>query len=258
MRRPAFPVRTFRHGWRGRSEARTTIRKSIWSPARSGLHATPGRGERCRDRRRRAQGRRRAEEQDQREGLCARLRRAHRQAAVDLPHHPEARRVRATTPGRRIPGRYTGNTGVWGQISVDEQLGMVYLPVELPTGDYYGGHRPGNGLFGESLVAVDLKTGQRKWHYQLVHHGIWDMDIPCAPMLVDIVVNGRPIKAVAQPTKQAVPLRVRPRDRPAHLAHRGKGRSKRATFRASGIRPRSHFPPSRRPTTEPGRSRSTI
>jgi quinoprotein glucose dehydrogenase len=98
---------------------------------------------------------------------------------------------------------YTGNTGVWGQISIDEQLGMAYLPVELPTGDYYGGHRPGNGLFGESVVAVDLKTGQRKWHYQLVHHGIWDMDIPCAPMLVDITVNGRAIKALAQPTKQA-------------------------------------------------------
>jgi quinoprotein glucose dehydrogenase len=98
---------------------------------------------------------------------------------------------------------YTGNTGVWGQISVDEQLGMAYLPVELPTGDYYGGHRPGNGLFGESIVAVDLKTGVRKWHYQLVHHGIWDFDIPCAPILVDISVNGRPVKAVAQPTKQA-------------------------------------------------------
>jgi glucose dehydrogenase len=98
---------------------------------------------------------------------------------------------------------YTGNAGVWGQISVDEELGMVYLPVELPTGDYYGGHRPGNGLFGESLVAVDLKTGQRKWHYQLVHHGLWDMDIPCAPILADITINGRTVKAVAQPTKQA-------------------------------------------------------
>ncbi|MDE3160298.1 MAG: pyrroloquinoline quinone-dependent dehydrogenase, partial [Acidobacteriota bacterium] len=82
-------------------------------------------------------------------------------------------------------------------------LGMAYLPVELPTGDYYGGHRPGNGLFGETLVAVDLMTGQRKWHYQLVHHGIWDMDIPCAPILADITVNGRALKAVAQPTKQA-------------------------------------------------------
>jgi quinoprotein glucose dehydrogenase len=97
---------------------------------------------------------------------------------------------------------YTGNAGVWGQISVDEELNTVYLPVELPTGDYYGGHRPGAGLFGESVVAVDLTTGKRKWHYQLVHHGIWDMDIPCAPILIDITVNGRAIKALAQPTKQ--------------------------------------------------------
>src|SRR5216110_3388327 len=98
---------------------------------------------------------------------------------------------------------YTGNTGVWGQISVDEELNTVYLPVELPTGDYYGGHRPGAGLFGESVVAVDLTTGKRKWHYQLVHHGIWDFDIPCAPILIDITVNGRAIKALAQPTKQS-------------------------------------------------------
>jgi quinoprotein glucose dehydrogenase len=98
---------------------------------------------------------------------------------------------------------YTGNTGVWAQISVDEELGLAYLPVELPTGDFYGGHRPGNGLFGESLVAVDLKTGKRKWHYQLVHHGIWDWDIPCAPILLDLTMNGRTVKAVAQPTKQS-------------------------------------------------------
>jgi len=97
---------------------------------------------------------------------------------------------------------YTGNAGVWAQMSVDEETNTLFLPVELPTGDYYGGHRPGNGLFGESLVAVDLKTGQRKWHFQLVHHGIWDMDIPCAPILADITVDGRPVKAVAQPTKQ--------------------------------------------------------
>jgi quinoprotein glucose dehydrogenase len=97
---------------------------------------------------------------------------------------------------------YTGNAGVWAQMSVDEDLGLVYLPVELPTGDYYGGHRPGAGLFGESIVAVDLQTGKRKWHYQLVHHGIWDMDIPCAPILMDISVNGRTIKALGQPTKQ--------------------------------------------------------
>ena len=98
---------------------------------------------------------------------------------------------------------YTGNTGVWGQMSVDEELGTIYMGVEIPTGDYYGGHRPGNGLFGESLVALDLQTGKRKWHYQFVHHGIWDMDVPCAPILTNITVNGRTIKAVAQPTKQA-------------------------------------------------------
>jgi quinoprotein glucose dehydrogenase len=97
---------------------------------------------------------------------------------------------------------YTGNTGVWTQITVDEQLGLVYLPVESPTGDYYGGHRPGDNLYGESLVCVDLKTGQHKWHFQLVHHPLWDMDISSAPILADITVEGRAVKAVAQPTKQ--------------------------------------------------------
>ena len=97
---------------------------------------------------------------------------------------------------------YTGNTGIWAQISVDEELGLAYLPVETPTSDYYGGNRPGNNLFSESLVAVDLYTGERKWHFQLVHHGIWDHDIPCAPILIDIMIDGRLVKAVAQPTKQ--------------------------------------------------------
>jgi quinoprotein glucose dehydrogenase len=97
---------------------------------------------------------------------------------------------------------YTGNTGVWTQITVDEQLGLVYLPVESPTGDFYGGHRPGTNLYGESLVCVDLKTGQRKWHFQLVHHPLWDMDISSAPILADITVDGKSIKAVAQPSKQ--------------------------------------------------------
>src|SRR6267143_627313 len=97
-----------------------------------------------------------------------------------------------------------GNTGVWTQITVDEELGLVYLPVEDPTSDLYGGHRPGNNLFGDSLVCVDLKTGQRKWYFQIVHHPIWDLDMPAAPLLADIVVNGRPIKAVAQATKQGL------------------------------------------------------
>jgi quinoprotein glucose dehydrogenase len=98
---------------------------------------------------------------------------------------------------------YTGNTGSWGQMSVDEDLGLVYMGIELPTGDYYGGHRPGNNLFGESMVAADIKTGKVKWYYQYVHHGIWDMDNPCPPILADVVVDGRPVKVVAQPTKQA-------------------------------------------------------
>jgi glucose dehydrogenase len=96
-----------------------------------------------------------------------------------------------------------GNTGVWTQISIDEELGLVYLPVESPTSDFYGGHRPGNNLFGESLVCVDLRTGQRKWHYQIVHHPIWDYDLSSAPLLADINVGGKAIKAVALPTKEA-------------------------------------------------------
>jgi quinoprotein glucose dehydrogenase len=96
-----------------------------------------------------------------------------------------------------------GNTGVWTQITVDEELGLVYLPVESPTSDFYGGHRPGNNLFGESLVCVDLKTGKRKWHFQVVHHPIWDYDLSSAPILADINVNGKAIKAVAMPTKEA-------------------------------------------------------
>jgi quinoprotein glucose dehydrogenase len=96
-----------------------------------------------------------------------------------------------------------GNTGVWTQMTVDEELGLVYLPVEDPTSDYYGGHRPGNNLYGDSLVCVDLRTGQRKWHFQVVHHPIWDFDLSSAPILADINVGGRAIKAVALPSKQA-------------------------------------------------------
>jgi quinoprotein glucose dehydrogenase len=96
-----------------------------------------------------------------------------------------------------------GNTGVWSQMSADPELGLVYLPVEMATGDYYGGNRPGSTLFADSLVAVDVKTGRRRWHYQTVHHGIWDYDLACAPILFDMQRNGRTIKALAQPTKQA-------------------------------------------------------
>ena len=100
--------------------------------------------------------------------------------------------------------RYTGNTGVWGQISVDIELGIVYLPTEMPTNDYYGGHRHGDNLFSDSIVAVDLETGDLIWHYQVIHHDVWDWDFPCAPVLVDVEIEGRPgiTKIVAQPSKQ--------------------------------------------------------
>ena len=99
--------------------------------------------------------------------------------------------------------RYTGNTGVWAQMSIDPELNMAYFPVEAPTGDYYGGHRPGNNLFAGSVVAVDLETGERVWHFQTVHHDIWDWDLPAAPVLGDITVDGREIKALVLPTKQS-------------------------------------------------------
>ncbi|MBI4484619.1 MAG: pyrroloquinoline quinone-dependent dehydrogenase [Acidobacteria bacterium] len=97
---------------------------------------------------------------------------------------------------------YTGNAGVWTPFTADEELGYVYLPVEAPTSEYYGGHRAGNNLYSSSLVALDAKDGRRVWHYQLVHHDIWDYDISSPPILMDITSDGRPIKAVVQPTKQ--------------------------------------------------------
>jgi quinoprotein glucose dehydrogenase len=96
-----------------------------------------------------------------------------------------------------------GNTGVWTQMSADEELGLVYVPVEDPTGDYYGGHRPGNNLFADSLVCLDLKTGQRKWHYQVVHHPIWNYDLSSEPILADMMVDGKMRKLVLLPGKQA-------------------------------------------------------
>ena len=98
---------------------------------------------------------------------------------------------------------YTGNAGVWGPFSADPQLGYVYLNIESATNDIYGGHRPGNNLYSDSLVAVDIKTGKKIWHQQLVHHDIWDYDMPPHPILIDINVDGKPIPAVVQLTKQA-------------------------------------------------------
>ncbi|MBX5462852.1 MAG: PQQ-binding-like beta-propeller repeat protein [Steroidobacteraceae bacterium] len=96
---------------------------------------------------------------------------------------------------------YTGNTGVWPPFSADAERGLVYLPVEAPTGDFYGGHRHGDNLFADSLVCLDANTGERVWHFQTIHHDIWDYDLPAPPVLVDITVSGERIPAVVQVTK---------------------------------------------------------
>ena len=97
---------------------------------------------------------------------------------------------------------YTGNANVWTMMSADQELGYVYLPFGTPTNDWYGGHRLGDNLFAESLVCIDVETGERVWHFQTVHHGLWDYDNPAAPVLCDITVDGKEIKAVAQISKQ--------------------------------------------------------
>ncbi len=97
---------------------------------------------------------------------------------------------------------YTGNAAVWAQISWDAELGYVYLPTEAATGDYYGGHRPGNNLFSTSILTLDARTGKRVWHFQTIHHDIWDWDNTAAPILGDVTIGGRPRRIVAQITKQ--------------------------------------------------------
>lgn len=97
----------------------------------------------------------------------------------------------------------TGNTNVWSMMAVDEELGTVYLPTGTPTNDFYGGHRLGDNLYAESIVCLNAETGERVWHFQAVHHGLWDYDFPTPPQLVDITVGGRKIRALAQVSKQA-------------------------------------------------------
>jgi quinoprotein glucose dehydrogenase len=96
-----------------------------------------------------------------------------------------------------------GNAGVWTQITVDEKNELVFLSVESPSSDFYGGHRPGNNLFGESIVAVGLKDGKYKWHFQVVHHAIWDHDLSSAPLIMDVEIDGKMREILALPTKQA-------------------------------------------------------
>jgi glucose dehydrogenase len=104
--------------------------------------------------------------------------------------------------GSKIGTEGVGKNDPWATYSADPELGLVYIPVGMPLMDEYGGHRPGNNLFGNSLVAIDARTGKRKWHFQMVHHDIWDYDTPMAPNLIDITVNGTRRKAITQSTKQ--------------------------------------------------------
>ena len=97
-----------------------------------------------------------------------------------------------------------GAASVWSMMSADPELGMVYLPVESATNNFWGGDKPGDGLFGESIVALDAKTGERKWHFQILHHGVWDYDLPAAPILHDVVKDGKTIKAITVLTKQGM------------------------------------------------------
>ena len=134
---------------------------------------------------------------------------------------------------------YTGNTNLWAHPTADPELGYVYLPLSTPGNDYYGGHRPGDNLFAESLVCVDAQTGERIWHFQAVHHGVWDYDFPASANLVDIVVEGRPIKAVAIVSKRS---RTSSTGQPGNRC----GRSRNAQYR----------PPPRRVNSYRRRSRS--
>ena len=179
-----------------------------------------------------------------------RLRRAHRQAGLDVQRRSPSPASSATTPGRRTRTRTPARAGVWGLMSADDELGYVYVATETPSsrgGDFWGGQRPGNNLFAESLVCLDARTGKRVWHFQAVHHGIWDYDFNAPPNLVDITVDGRRIKAIAEVSKQAF-VYVLDRVTGSRSGRSRSGRCRRATCRASGMRRRSPSRPSRPPT----------
>ena len=122
--------------------------------------------------------------------------------------------------------RWMGNTNVWSMMSCDPELGFVYLPVTAPSSHFYGGLRPGDNLFGTSLVAVDARTGKHRWHYQTVHHDIWDYDLPAAPVVADIVMNGKPVAGRRAGQQGRLSVRLRPRHRRTAVADRGTGRAR--------------------------------
>ena len=109
--------------------------------------------------------------------------------------------------------KYTGNVGHWAPVTADEELGLFYVPTETPTNDYFGGYRPGANLFGNSILALDAATGERVWHYQLTHHELWDYDLPAAPILVNIEVDGDPHQGVGPAVEAGLRLRPRQGDR---------------------------------------------
>ena len=152
---------------------------------------------------------------------------------------------------------YSGEANLWSLISADEEQGLAYLPLTAPTNDMYGGHRLGDNVFANTLVCVRCLTGERAWHYQIVHHDLWDYDLPAAPILADITVAGKPIKAVVQLTKQAFAFVFDRTTGQAGLADRRAARSRRPIRRANAPRARSRFQPSRRHSIARA-SRSTI
>ncbi len=115
-----------------------------------------------------------------------------------IPRHGEY----GSETWKNAANEYTGHSNVWAPMTLDAERGLIYLPVSTPSNDFYGGRRLGSGLFADSIVCLDAQTGERRWHFQLVHHGLWDYDPPAAPNLVSITVDGKHIDAVVQLTKQ--------------------------------------------------------
>jgi quinoprotein glucose dehydrogenase len=142
---------------------------------------------------------------------------------------------------------YAGRAPLWSMMSADEELGYIYIPTNTTASDYYGGHRHGDNLFAESVLCLDADTGKRVWHCQTVHHRLWDYDNPAAPILMNLTVDGRPVKMLAQVTKQGF-LFAFDRVNGKPICPSKSALSHRRTSRARRPRPRSHLPPDPRPT----------
>ena len=152
--------------------------------------------------------------------MDSRLRCAHRQGALDVPDRFRRKASSAATPGQDGSNEYAGKVTVWTMMSADEELGHVYLPTNTTAPDFYGAHRLGDNLFAESVVALDVNTGKRVWHFQTVHHGLWDYDNPAAPNLLDITVNGDAHQGARADHQAGLRLHVRSRHRKTGVADR--------------------------------------